>query len=284
MPFDGFPNGLDLPFGGLLPTADGASGLHWHGLPDASGTTWLRLTPDLPARLPREAAHDRRPVVLGADADPYLPVERTLALTRQVLEALEHAGRPVTIVTRTAAVLRDRDILFRLARRGLVRVCIALATLDILLARRLEPRAASPTLRLATLRALAAAGIPAAVLVDPVIAGLNDLEPERILAAAAAAGATEAGFVPLPLPPGTRLTIEAWVQAQLPHHAAQALALVREARALSCIATSQPAATLAGRFQAAASRLGLNRPAAHPADHPLPEARRHHPEPALAAA
>lgn len=260
MPFDGCPVALDL-----------SPGTGWHGLPEVSGAAWLRLTPDLPPRLRQGSG----PVALGAETDPYLSIERGLALTRQVLEALERAGRPVHIVTHSTAVLRDRDILLRLTRRGLVRVCIAVATLDAGLSRRLEPRAAPPALRLATLRALAEAGIPVAVLAAPLIPGLNDLELERILAAGAAAGATHAGCASLALPAEARPAIEAWVRTQLPRHAAQVLTLAREVRA-----PGWPAGTLADRFQAAIVRFGLNAPQA---DRPA-EGQPCQPELALAAA
>lgn len=271
MPFDGFPAGLDLL---SLP------GIGWQGFPDLSEAAWLRPLPDLPARLERD--RDPGPVALGAEADPYQPVERSLALTRQVLEALERSGRPVTLVTRSVQVLRDRDILARLARRGLLRACVAVSTLDPALARRLEPRAAAPALRLATIGALAASGIPVGVLVAPVIPGVNDLEVEHVLAAAAAAGATLAGFGTLHPPAAARPAVEAWVQAQLPHRPAQMLARLRQVRA-----ASGSAGTLAERFQAATARLGLNRPDAADvgaSDRSQPEPRQHQPRPVLAAA
>ena len=155
-------------------------------------------------------------MALGANTDPYQPVERTLQLTRGVLEVLERFGHPVTIVTKSAGVLRDLDILRRLADRNLVHVCLSVTTLDPNLARRMEPRAASPARRVAAIGELARAGIPAGVLAAPMIPGINDAELERILAAAAGAGATRAGYVLLRLPLEIAGMFEAWLRDPLP--------------------------------------------------------------------
>jgi DNA repair photolyase len=195
--------------------------------------TRLVFKPDLPALLEKELrkpGYVPKPVALGANTDPYQPIERTLLLTRQVLEVLERFGHPVTIVTKSAGVLRDLDILTRLARRNLVHVCLSVTTLDAALARRMEPRAATPARRLQAIQALARAGIPAGVLAAPMIPGLNDAELERILAASAAAGATRAGYVLLRLPLEIRQLFEEWVHAHVPDRAARILALVRETR------------------------------------------------------
>ena len=153
--------------------------------------TLLYFKPELPALLERELrkpGYVPRPVALGANTDPYQPVERTLQLTRGVLEVLERFGHPVTIVTKSAGVLRDLDILRRLAARNLVHVCLSVTTLDPNLARRMEPRAATPSRRVAAIAELARAGIPAGVLAAPMIPGINDAELERILATCAARG------------------------------------------------------------------------------------------------
>jgi DNA repair photolyase len=233
--------------------------------------TRLYFKPDLPALLERELrkpGYVARPVALGANTDPYQPVERTLSLTRQVLEVLERFGHPVTIVTKSAGVLRDLDILQRMARRNLVHVCLSVTTLDNGLARSMEPRAAAPARRLAAIQALAQAGIPTAVLAAPMIPGLNDAELERILSACAAAGATRAGYVLLRLPLEIRQMFEDWLRAHLPDRAARVLALVRQTRAgrmndsgfgTRQTGTGAYADMLADRFRLASSRLGLNR-------------------------
>ncbi|GAA0575021.1 PA0069 family radical SAM protein [Craurococcus roseus] len=230
----------------------------------------LHLKPDLPALLERELrrpGYAPRPVALGADTDPYQPVERTLRLTRSVLEVLERFGHPVTIVTKSAGVLRDLNILKRLSERNLVHVCLSVATLDPTLARRMEPRAAAPMRRIAAIAELARAGIPAGVLAAPVVPGINDAELERILATAAQAGATRAGYVLLRLPPETAGMFEAWLRTHFPDRAARVLALVRETRTGvrhqsrsgdRQTGTGPHADMLAQRFRMAVARLKLH--------------------------
>ncbi len=231
--------------------------------------TKLLFKPDLPALLEKELrkpGYVPKPVALGANTDPYQPIERTLLLTRQVLEVLERFGHPVTIVTKSAGVLRDLDILGRLARRNLVHVCLSVTTLDAALARRMEPRAATPARRLQAIQALAQAGIPAGVLAAPMIPGLNDAELERILAASAAAGATRAGYVLLRLPLEIRQLFEEWVHTHVPDRAARILALVRETRGGALndsrfgrrqTGTGAYANLLADRFRLAARKHGF---------------------------
>jgi DNA repair photolyase len=233
--------------------------------------TKLLFKPELPALLEKELrkpGYIARPVALGANTDPYQPIERTLLLTRQVLEVLERFGHPVTIVTKSAGVLRDLDILQRLAQRRLVHVCLSVTTLDAALARKMEPRAAAPARRVEAIRQLAAAGIPAGVLAAPMIPGLNDAELERILAACAGAGATRAGYVLLRLPLEIRELFEEWARAHFPDRAARILALVRETRAGAMYdsrfgarqtGTGVYADMLASRFRMAIGRLGMNR-------------------------
>ena len=195
--------------------------------------TKLLFKPDLPEILARELSrpgYQAKPVTLGANTDPYQPVERTQGLTRRVLEVLERFGHPVNIVTKGAGVLRDADILARMARRDLVRVCMSITTLDAKLARVMEPRAASPIRRLEAVRALAALGIPVTVLAAPMIPGINDAELERILEASAQAGASSAGYVLLRLPLEVRQLFEEWLHQHFPERAARVLALVRQTR------------------------------------------------------
>jgi DNA repair photolyase len=196
--------------------------------------TKLLFKPDIASLLERELrkpGYVCRPMALGSNTDPYQPVERTLKLTRAVLEVLERFGHPVSIVTKSAGVLRDLDILQRMAARGLVCVYLSVTTLDAGLARRMEPRAASPERRLAAIAGLAQAGVPAAVLAAPMIPGLNDAELEKILECASRAGARHAGYVLLRLPHELRQMFEAWLQTHVPDRARHVLSLVRETRA-----------------------------------------------------
>src|SRR5437868_9256671 len=163
----------------------------------------LFVKPDAPELLEREVSAPRyspRVIAIGTNTDPYQPIERKYEVMRGILEVLERASHPVGIVTKSALVLRDIDILARMARRNLVKVALSVTSLDPKLARVMEPRAATPSRRLETLRRLSEAGIPTTVMVAPVIPAINDMEIERILDAAAAAGAKEAGYVLLRLP------------------------------------------------------------------------------------
>ena len=148
----------------------------------------------------RKPGYVARTLALGSNTDPYQPVERTLKLTRSVLQVLDHFNHPVGIVTKSAGVLRDLDILSSMAKRKLARVYVSVTTLDAALARRMEPRAATPARRLHAIGELTRAGVPAGVMVAPMIPGLNDAEMEKIVEAAARAGARHAGYVLLRLP------------------------------------------------------------------------------------
>ena len=196
--------------------------------------TEIVYKPDVAALLERELSkpgYEPRTLALGSNTDPYQPVERTLRLTRSVLEVLDRFNHPVGIVTKSATVMRDIDVLQRMARRGLVRVCVSLTTLDSSLARRMEPRASSPALRLRAMAALTEAGIPTGVLAAPMIPGLNDAEMESILEAAHRAGARSAGYVLLRLPLELREMFAAWLEEHVPDRARRVLGLIRETRA-----------------------------------------------------
>ncbi len=196
--------------------------------------TQIVFKPDVAALLERELrkpGYAARPLALGSNTDPYQPVDRTLRLTRAVLEVLERFNHPLSIVTKSAGVLRDLDILQRMAARGLVRVWLSVTTLDAALARRMEPRAAAPARRLQTLATLAEAGVPAGVLAAPMIPGLNDMELEAILAAARRHGATHSGTVLLRLPSELRDVFTAWLHEHVPDRAQRVLALIRQTRA-----------------------------------------------------
>ncbi len=216
----------------------------------------------------RKPGYEPRPIALGSNTDPYQPVERTLKLTRSILEVLDRFNHPVTIVTKSAGVLRDLDILAGMAQRNLARVCLSITTLDPRLARIMEPRAASPERRLAAVRDLAAAGVPAAVLAAPMIPGVNDAELETILERAAAAGATHAGYVLLRLPLEIKQLFEDWLARHMPDRAARVLSLIRQTRGGALYdsrfgvrqkGTGAYADLLAQRFAVAARRLNLER-------------------------
>ena len=195
--------------------------------------TEIVFKPDVAALLARDLSkpgYKPATLVLGSNTDPYQPVERTMRLTRSVLEVLERFGHPVSIVTKSATVVRDIDILQRMARRGLVRVHLSITTLDAGLARRMEPRASTPALRLRAIAELAQAGIPVGVLAAPMIPGLNDAELETIIEAAHKAGARSANYVLLRLPLELRDMFTAWLDEHMPDRARRVLALVRETR------------------------------------------------------
>ena len=178
----------------------------------------------------RKPGYVARTLALGSNTDPYQPVERTLKLTRSVLQVLDKFNHPVGIVTKSAGVLRDLDILTSMAERKLARVYVSVTTLDASLARRMEPRAATPDRRLHAISELTRAGVPAGVMVAPMIPGLNDAEMEKIVEAAARAGARHAGYVLLRLPHELREMVEDWLTTHFPDRAKHILNLIRETR------------------------------------------------------
>jgi DNA repair photolyase len=223
--------------------------------------------------LERELANPKyvpRTIAIGTNTDPYQPVERRYRLTRRILEVLDKASHPVGIVTKSALVIRDLDILSSMAERGLVKVALSVTTLDRKLARAMEPRASTPEKRLATLELLAAAGVPTAVMIAPVIPALNDAEIETILTRAAAAGVSEAGFVMLRLPLEIGDLFREWLEENYPDRTSRVMSLVRSTRGGKDYDSkwgermrgSGPYAWQIGRrFELAAKRLGLNKKA-----------------------
>ncbi len=169
-------------------------------------------------------------IALGTNTDPYQPIERQWKITRQLLEVLEAANHPVAIVTKSALILRDIDILQRMAARNLVKVVISVTTLDRRLSRAMEPRAATPGLRLKAIHDLAKAGIPVSVMVAPVIPALNDHEIERILDSAKAAGAGEAEYVLLRLPLEVSAVFREWLLNHYPGRYRHVMNLIRSMR------------------------------------------------------
>ena len=231
--------------------------------------TKLLFKPEVAELLERElrkSGYVARPLALGSNTDPYQPIERTLKLTRSVLEVLERCGHPVSIVTKSATVLRDLDILVRLAQRNLVRVWLSVTTLDPALARVMEPRASAPARRLQAVRALSAAGVPTGVLAAPMIPAVNDAELETIVEAASRAGAETAGYVLLRLPSELRGIFEAWLHEHMPDRARKVLELIRQTRAGNLNdsrygqrfnGTGAYADLLASRFSRVARKWGL---------------------------
>jgi DNA repair photolyase len=230
----------------------------------------LYMKPDAPELLERElsaARYTPRVIAIGTNTDPYQPIERRFELMRRILEVLERAGHPVGIVTKSALVTRDIDILSRMAKRNLVKVALSVTTLDPKLARVMEPRAPTPPRRLEALRQLSAAGIPTCVMVAPVVPAINDSEIERILDAAAAAGVQGAGYVLLRLPLEVRDLFSEWLKENFPDRHDHVFALIRQMRGGKDYDASfgkrmtgaGPYAWMIGRrFETACARLGLN--------------------------
>ncbi len=205
-------------------------------------------------------------IAMGTNTDPYQPVEKRLGITRSILEVLSVARHPVAIVTKSNLVLRDLDILAPMAEAKLARVLVSVTTLDPSLARKMEPRAARPGLRIETIRRLAEAGVPTGVLAAPMIPGLNDDELEAILDTAVRAGATSAGYILLRLPLEVKALFIAWLEAHYPERKKRVLALLRACRrgklydpAFGSRMTGEgvTAQLLARRFELASKRLGL---------------------------
>jgi DNA repair photolyase len=230
----------------------------------------LLMKPNAPELLERElSAPDYSPktIAIGTNTDPYQPIERRYQIMRRILEVLDRAGHPVGIVTKSALVLRDLDILTRMAKRNLVKVAISVTTLDPKLARVMEPRASTPPRRLGTLRELVKAGIPASALVAPVIPAINDAEIERILEAIAETGVRHAGYVLLRLPLELKDLFREWLIENFPDRYRHVINLIRETRGGKDYDStwgkrqtgSGPIAWMIGRrFEVACERLGFN--------------------------
>jgi len=212
--------------------------------------------------------YEPRTMAIGTNTDPYQPIERKYQVMRGILEVLERAGHPVGIVTKSALILRDLDLLAKLAERNLVKVAISVTTLDARLARTMEPRAVTPGRRLEALRQLSAAGIPTSVMVAPVIPAINDADIERILDAAALAGVKGAGYVMLRLPLEVRDLFVEWLKANYPDRASHVMKLIRDTRGGrdydstfgKRMTGAGPYAWMIGRrFETACEKLGLNK-------------------------
>jgi DNA repair photolyase len=233
--------------------------------------TRLFVKPDAARLLERELAapgYSPRTIAIGTNTDPYQPIEREYRLMRDILSVLSDAGHPVGIVTKSALVARDIDILAPMAERGLAKVALSVTTLDRKLARAMEPRAATPPKRLETITQLAEAGIPVTIMTAPILPVLTDSELERLLEAGAAAGAREAGYVLLRLPLEVSPLFREWLRTHYPDRYEHVLSVMRQMRGGkdydSEWHTRQrgrgPYAWAIGRrFELACKRLGLNK-------------------------
>lgn len=178
------------------------------------------------------AARSYRPsaINIGSATDAYQPIERKLGITRAVLEVMSECAHPFSLVTKSSGVERDLDLVAPMGERGLAAVYVSVTSLDPALARILEPRAAAPHRRIRTIEALARAGVPVGVSVSPIIPFINEPEIERILEAAAAAGASSAFGIVLRLPWEVNPLFQRWLDQHFPDRAARVMARIREMR------------------------------------------------------
>ena len=207
------------------------------------------------------------PIALGANTDAYQPVERRYRITRGIVELLAECEHPFTVVTKSALVERDLDLLAPMAGKNLVKVFISIGTLDRSLARRLEPRAASPQRRLDTLRTLSAAGIPCGVMVAPVVPALSDKSVEEVLEAARGAGASMAAYILMRLPHELKGLFRDWLASHYPLRAGHVMSVLQQLRGgrdndpnfgARMSGTGTYAELLRQRFTITCRRLGLN--------------------------
>ena len=207
------------------------------------------------------------PIALGVNTDSYQPIDRKYGITRQILEVLAECDHPVTLITKSALIERDIDILAPMAKKNLVRTTISLGTLDREIARKLEPRAASPQRRVDVIRKLNASGVPCGVMVAALVPGLNDKTMEHVLEAAAAAGAKDAAYVILRLPHELKDVFKEWLAEHYPDRAEHVMSIVRQMRGgrendpnfgTRMTGTGNYAELMQKRFEIACRRYGLN--------------------------
>jgi DNA repair photolyase len=231
--------------------------------------TRIFYKPDAAARLSEEwekPGYECAPITIGANTDPYQPAERTTRVTRELLELFVAHSHPVSIITKGTLIDRDLDLLGELAAQNLCSVAISIPTMKRSLKRVMEPRVPSAEARLRTVERLAAADVPVSVLLAPLIPALNDDEIERVLEAAAHAGAGEAAYIFLRLPHEVKDLFREWLQTHFPERAARVIGLVREAGGgrdydnrfgLRQTGRGPYAELLGKRFRAACKRFGL---------------------------
>ncbi len=208
-----------------------------------------------------------KPIMIGANTDPYQPIERKLEVTRSVLEVLARCRHPVTLITKGSLIVRDIDLLADLAKDQLTQVAVSLTSLDPQIKRTLEPRTASPQARLRLIHQLSEAGIPVTVMVAPVVPAITDHEMEHLLEAAHEAGARSAGYVLLRLPYEVKTLFREWLAEHYPDRAAHVMSLVNEMRGgrdndpnfgTRMSGLGPFAQLLRRRFQVACRRLGMH--------------------------
>ena len=208
-------------------------------------------------------------IMLGGVTDIYQPIERNYQVTRAILGVMERWGHPVALITKSQLVMRDLDVLARLAKRGLAKAAISVTTLDRRIARVMEPRAAAPHRRVEAIRALTEAGVPTTVMVAPIVPAINDSEIEAILEECAKAGASAAGYVVLRLPLEIKDLFREWLEQHFPDRAKRVMALVRQMRGgrdydpewgARQRGDGPYARLIADRFAAARRRFGLDKP------------------------
>lgn len=214
-------------------------------------------------------------IMLGGVTDIYQPIERGYGVTRALLEVMERWRHPVSLITKSQLVIRDIDILARLAERGLVKAAISVTTLDRRIARVMEPRAATPQRRIDSIRALTQAGVPTTVMMAPIVPAITDNEIEAVLQACAEAGASAAGYVVLRLPLEIKDLFKEWLAEHFPDRAGRVISLVRSMRngrdydpewGKRQRGEGPYAKLIADRFAAARRRFGLDKPSL-PLDH-----------------
>jgi DNA repair photolyase len=255
----------------------------WLGLsPGLDFESRLFYKPDAAELLKQELSRPGyvcAPVAVGINTDAYQPVERKLALTRAILEVLVAAGHPFTVVTKSALIERDIDLIAAAARRRQAAVAVSITTLDRTLARRMEPRAAAPQRRLTVIQRLAEAGIPVSVLVAPVIPVLTDHQLETILQQARRAGARHAGYVLLRLPHEVKDLFEAWLAQHQPLKTNHVLNKIKDTRGGKLYnaqfgtrmrGTGDYADMIKKRFDLSVKRLGFTAWASLDSDHFTP--------------
>lgn len=233
--------------------------------------TRLFVKPNAAELLERELgapSYAPRAIAIGTNTDPYQPIEREHRITRQVLEVLARTDHPVAIVTKSALVTRDIDILAPMAEKGLAKVAISVTTLDRRIARAMEPRASTPAKRLDAIRQLTQAGIPTGVMVAPIVPAVTDSEIERILEAAHAHGAREAGYVLLRLPLEVSEIFRDFLLREFPDRYRHVMNVLRSMRGgkdydaewgKRMRGTGPYAWQIGRRFELSAKRLGLNK-------------------------
>ncbi|MBX7147238.1 MAG: PA0069 family radical SAM protein [Alphaproteobacteria bacterium] len=242
----------------------------WLGLSpglDFESHLWIKPeAPELLAKAFSKKNYKPIPITLGANTDPYQPIEKKYEITRNILKVLSDFNHPFALITKSSLVLRDLDLLQPMGNQGLVKVYLSITTLNAKLARLMEPRAATPNKRLKTVEELIKANVPTGVLMAPIIPGLNDIEIEDILSTVAKLGVQDVGYVLLRLPHEIKDLFQEWLQVHYPLKAKRILTLIRETRGgylndpnfgQRMVGTGVYAQMIAKRFKLAEKKFGL---------------------------